>query len=618
MFAAAEQLIVDRRYGDAIAFCLRELEASPRCVTLRLLLARALLARHQRSDAAAQLRECLIVDPSCVPAQSALADIAEQERRAAAAAAGLPLSPSSVSSSSALPATAARVRPTPTPTPRPAPVVVSDVPMPSRAAVPRTATMLTASPSPASTSSTSSGSRRAVRPAPRSLRAVDDCRRASADESASPSAANISSGSMRAVRGSADESAPLMVPAQSRLSARISVPLSLYGNGAPAALSLTPVPLYDAESGRTIVSAQPPLMSLEASSAPQPLFAAPSPVRLSSLFSGDEAPTTVTPARKPRLSPMVTAMAMPQRLPALKPQVVRTRRRSAFAREAILTPTAPVERPLRAPRRAIPGAAWLLIGLVASIPLWNRDRATTALPPAAMVRPLPPPALPSTPPPDAAALERAQLAELMRDIWVHPLPGPARRMPIRDSRVFGAERVGDRPSECINGHCGVDIGSAFGEAVFAVHDGVVDRVQRAANEDHGGHYVRLVHRGRTIVSQYFHLAAIPPHLEVGQIVKAGDIVGWVGRSGIKHAAPHLHFTIAVQEPNGDHSRYIDPEPLIALWPLRVSAPGGDPLRLTAETPAGLPHGFEHHHHHHRDTVASAPAAVTPPPQIDEE
>ena len=61
MFSAAEQLIVDRRYGDAIAFCMRELAASPRCVTLRLLLARALLARHQRKDAAAQLLVALTV-----------------------------------------------------------------------------------------------------------------------------------------------------------------------------------------------------------------------------------------------------------------------------------------------------------------------------------------------------------------------------------------------------------------------------------------------------------------------------------------------------------------------------------------------------------------------------
>ena len=602
MFSAAEQLIVDRRYGDAIAFCMRELAASPRCVTLRLLLARALLARHQRKDAAAQLRECLLVDPSCVAAQSALADIAEQERLAAAAAAGQPVTSSAVRSFSALPSNAAiaeRAKPKPTA------VVVSDVPM-----VPKT------------------------------------------PERTSP---NSSAAAMRAA--AQEDPAPLLVPAQSRLSARISVPHLV----SPPAQSYPPAPLYEAEEMRTIVSAPPPQMPLGSSPSPMPvverpisglfstgtpttpfvppasapMIAAPAPVRLSSLYggdaeparaslyAGDQAPTNVAKS-KPRIEPRLEAMAVPQKLPSLKPQIVRNRRRATFARDSISTPTAPAaavdgrflagapaaELPFGSRRKPLPGAAWLLVGLVASIPLWNRDRETTALPPAAMLNAMAQPKAQTPaaapPPQDAAALEKAQLAELMRDIWVHPLPGPARRMPIRDSRVFGAERVGDRPSECVNGHCGVDIGSAYGEAVFAVHDGVIDRVQRGANADHGGHYVRIMHRGRTIVSQYFHLAAIPPQLDVGQTVKAGDIVGWVGRSGIKHSAPHLHFTIAVQEPNGDHARYIDPEPLIALWPLRVSAAGGDPLRLTAEVAPGTPRGGAHHHHH--ATVASAPTA----------
>ncbi|HEX4457018.1 MAG TPA: peptidoglycan DD-metalloendopeptidase family protein [Polyangia bacterium] len=592
---------------------MRELAASPRCVTLRLLLARALLARHQRKDAAAQLRECLAVDPSCLAAQSALADIAEQERLAAAAAAGQPIAASSgVRSFSALPSSSAiaeRAKP------MPSAVVVSDVPM-----VPKT------------------------------------------PERTSP---NSSAAALRATAHQEDQ-APLLVPAQSRLSARISVPQLV----SPPAQSYPPTPLYEAEEMRTVVSAPPPQMRPPSVERPisglfstgtptspfvppshAPLIAAPEPVRLSALYSGgqaplgaslyagDQAPTNVAKSNatktKPRLEPRWDATAEPQKLPPLKPQIVRNRRRTAFARDAISTPTASVspvdgrflargsasadDAPFSSRRRPIPGAAWLLVGLVASIPLWNRDRGSTALPPAAMLSAAVAPAHPQSapPPPDAAALEKAQLAELMRDIWVHPLPGPARRMPIRDSRVFGAERAGDRPSECVNGHCGVDIGSAYGEAVFAVHDGVIDRVQRGANPDHGGHYVRIAHRGRTIISQYFHLAAIPPALDVGQTVKAGDIIGWVGRSGIKHSAPHLHFTIAVQDPNGDHSRYIDPEPLIALWPLRVSAPGGDPLRLTAEVPAGTPRGGAHHHHH-AAVATSAPATTTASAATDEE
>src|SRR3569623_2604325 len=60
---------------------------------------------------------------------------------------------------------------------------------------------------------------------------------------------------------------------------------------------------------------------------------------------------------------------------------------------------------------------------------------------------------PVWPPTEASLLEA-----LGRDAWVHPLSGPFRRMPRSDSRVFGAERPGNRPVECRNGHSGVDLG----------------------------------------------------------------------------------------------------------------------------------------------------------------
>src|SRR5262249_8620196 len=109
------------------------------------------------------------------------------------------------------------------------------------------------------------------------------------------------------------------------------------------------------------------------------------------------------------------------------------------------------------------------------------------------------------------------LSEIAADAWLHPLDGPTRQMPIRSSRVFGAERPGERPPECRSGHCGVDIGEGWGAPVHAVHDGVVDRVQRGPNEEHGGLYVRLAHRGGTIFTQYFHLAAIPRAIVPGRM-----------------------------------------------------------------------------------------------------
>jgi murein DD-endopeptidase MepM/ murein hydrolase activator NlpD len=202
----------------------------------------------------------------------------------------------------------------------------------------------------------------------------------------------------------------------------------------------------------------------------------------------------------------------------------------------------------------------------------------------AEVAPEPPRFGPTWPP-----SEQDWMAEIASDAWMHPLDGPNRRMPVRDARVFGAERPGDRPGECRNGHCGIDIGGeTWGEPVHAAHDGVVDRVQRGPNEDHGGLYVRLAHRGGTIYTQYFHLAAIPRWIQPGTKVKIGEVIGLLGDSGVKHSTAHLHFTVSVKPSAEVNEQYIDPEPLIALWPLRMPINGT--AMVTASAAPGVPLG----------------------------
>jgi murein DD-endopeptidase MepM/ murein hydrolase activator NlpD len=201
------------------------------------------------------------------------------------------------------------------------------------------------------------------------------------------------------------------------------------------------------------------------------------------------------------------------------------------------------------------------------------------------------------------------MAEIASDAWLHPLDGPKRRMPIRDARVFGAERPGDRPAECRGGHCGVDLGGeVWGEPVHAAHDGVVDRVQRGPNEDHGGLYVRLSHRGGTIFTQYFHLAAIPKWIQPGVKVKMGEVIGLLGDTGVKHSSAHLHFTVSVKPSKDVPERYIDPEPLVALWPLRMPINGATVV-TTAAAP-GVPLGAAGPAHR---KIARAPVA---PPSDD--
>lgn len=171
--------------------------------------------------------------------------------------------------------------------------------------------------------------------------------------------------------------------------------------------------------------------------------------------------------------------------------------------------------------------------------------------------------------PSEEELAQEFMGEITGDVWIHPLSGPVRRMPIRNSRVFGAARHGDRPGECRSGHCGVDLGGEmWGEPIMAVHDGVVDRVKRV-DEGSGGMYVRIAHRDGRLFSQYFHLAAIPRDLSPGDKVKAGQVIGLLGDTGVKESTAHLHFAISVKATPTSREIYMDPEPLIALWPLKV-------------------------------------------------
>ena len=154
--------------------------------------------------------------------------------------------------------------------------------------------------------------------------------------------------------------------------------------------------------------------------------------------------------------------------------------------------------------------------------------------------------------------------------------------------MFGAGRPGNRAVECRNGHCGVDLGGEiWGEHIHAVHDGVVDYVQRGANPQRGGRFVRITHRNGTVITQYFHLAAIPRWLERGVHVKGGDVVGLLGDSGVHESAPHLHFSISIRQVPGGPEKYIDPEPLIALWPLRVPVDGGESGLVTTLARPGV-------------------------------
>jgi murein DD-endopeptidase MepM/ murein hydrolase activator NlpD len=177
---------------------------------------------------------------------------------------------------------------------------------------------------------------------------------------------------------------------------------------------------------------------------------------------------------------------------------------------------------------------------------------------------------PAWPPTDADWIAAFDVASGM-----YPLPGPVRRPPAADGRIFGPEPPRDHPARCrAEGVCGVDLGGGlWGEHVYAVLDGVVDWVHRNGNEEGGGQYVRIAHFGGMVFTQYFHLAAIPRRFGRGTRVQAGDVVGLLGDTGLEGKDRHLTFTLSVRPSSEFPEVYWDPRPWMARWPLRLPPHG---------------------------------------------
>jgi murein DD-endopeptidase MepM/ murein hydrolase activator NlpD len=89
-------------------------------------------------------------------------------------------------------------------------------------------------------------------------------------------------------------------------------------------------------------------------------------------------------------------------------------------------------------------------------------------------------------------------------------------------------------------HNGVDISSAYGQAVIAPADGVVEFA------DFFGGYGRAVvlEHGRGISTRYGHLSGFA--VTAGQRVHRGDIIGYVGLSG-RSTGPHLHYEVRIND-----------------------------------------------------------------------
>lgn len=100
-------------------------------------------------------------------------------------------------------------------------------------------------------------------------------------------------------------------------------------------------------------------------------------------------------------------------------------------------------------------------------------------------------------------------------------------------------------------HSGLDISAASGTPVFAMLEGIVEKV---GYDKRSGNYIRLRHGNFTIC--YCHLVC-KPHFANGSHIQPGDIVAHVGSTG-RSTGPHLHISIR------HNGTLIDPLPVLSL------------------------------------------------------
>jgi murein DD-endopeptidase MepM/ murein hydrolase activator NlpD len=140
------------------------------------------------------------------------------------------------------------------------------------------------------------------------------------------------------------------------------------------------------------------------------------------------------------------------------------------------------------------------------------------------------------------------LAQLVASAMVRDGESGAWSLPLRGliTQPFGPTSFELEPPATFGGvsyahfHAAIDIAAPLGTPVIAASDGVVAFVGHLPD---GAMIVLLAHAGG-YASEYAHLDdtfALPP-VKTGQVVKAGQVIGFIGLTGITTGA-HLHFAV---------------------------------------------------------------------------
>jgi len=108
-------------------------------------------------------------------------------------------------------------------------------------------------------------------------------------------------------------------------------------------------------------------------------------------------------------------------------------------------------------------------------------------------------------------------------------------------------------------HHGVDYAAPTGTEVYSIGEGIV--VERGYQRGGGGNYVKIKHNS-VYRTSYMHLSRFAKGIRPGVRVKQGDVIGYVGSTGLA-SGPHLDFRV-----------YKNGHP---VDPLKVKAPPVEPV-----------------------------------------
>ncbi len=135
------------------------------------------------------------------------------------------------------------------------------------------------------------------------------------------------------------------------------------------------------------------------------------------------------------------------------------------------------------------------------------------------------------------------------------------KAPLKYSRVSSGFSYSRRHpiTRKVKPHTGVDYAAPTGTPVYSIGDGKVTSIKY---EGAGGKTVRITHNS-VYRTAYLHLSKYAPGLKVGQRVRQGELIGYVGSTG-SSTGPHLDFRVWK---NGT-----------PINPLKMDSPPAEPLK----------------------------------------